>query len=289
MFFSQPVTEIIENRFSCRTYSEEPIDPHKSRSIQEYSRQLQEGPLGSKQRFGLISANGEDRDSLRGLGAYGVIKNPAGYLAGLMSPHPKNLEDFGYLFEKLILYSTDLGLGTCWIGGLFTKSGFAKRFHAGENERMPAIAAIGNIPDVNQARQAMLRKKVNADTRLPWEDLFFKEKFASPLSREEAGAYAAPLDMVRWGPSASNKQPWRIIRDAGAWHFFLQRTKGYHNFLLKSVLKVDDLQRIDMGIAMCHFELTAQEAGLPGRWIVQEPGIAKPDPSTEYIVTWKEN
>jgi len=39
----------------------------------------------------------------------------------------KNLEDFGYLMEEAILFATGLGLGTCWLGGSFTKSGLPKR------------------------------------------------------------------------------------------------------------------------------------------------------------------
>ena len=45
------------------------------------------------------------------------------------------------------------------------------------------------------------------------------------------------------------------------------------------------MQRIDMGIAMCHFELTLREMGLPGQWLHAQPGIEKPDKLTEYIVT----
>ena len=53
------------------------------------------------------------------------------------------------------------------------------------------------------------------------------------------------------------------------------------------LLNLVDLQRMDMGIAMCHFELTAREAGLKGEWVVKEPEIEKPDGLTEYTVSWK--
>jgi len=46
------------------------------------------------------------------------------------------------------------------------------------------------------------------------------------------------------------------------------------------------MQRLDMGIAMCHFALTADELGLRGAWTVHEPSIDKPDALTEYIATW---
>ena len=53
--------------------------------------------------------------------------------------------------------------------------------------------------------------------------------------------------------------------------------------------QVADMQRIDMGIAMCHFALTAEELDLRGTWTVQESDIAKPDALTEYIASWKES
>ncbi len=118
------------------------------------------------------------------------------------------------------------------------------------------------------------------------EQLFFTDTFDSPLTSETAGAYAQPLEMVRWAPSASNKQPWRIVRIDNAWHFYLQRTKGYgKGTLLFSILRLADLQRVDMGIAMCHFELTARALGLNGQWVIRDPRIEIPE-NTEYTVTW---
>jgi nitroreductase len=127
---------------------------------------------------------------------------------------------------------------------------------------------------------------MNANRRLPMEQMFFTGTFGNPLTTEAAGLYAQPLEMVRWAPSASNKQPWRIIRIGDAWHFYLQRTKGYgKGTLLFSILRLADLQRVDMGIAMCHFELTARSLGLHGRWIVEDPKLKIPE-NTEYTVSW---
>jgi hypothetical protein len=41
-----------------------------------------------------------------------------------------------------------------------------------------------------------------------------------------------------------------------------------------------------MGIALCHFGLVAEEAGLSGKWGVNDPHIEKPDELTEYVATW---
>ena len=55
---------------------------------------------------------------------------------------------------------------------------------------------------------------------------------------------------------------------------------------LKFLLDLCDLQRVDMGIALCHFELTAREMGLAGHWAVDDPLNPISGPKTEYIASW---
>jgi hypothetical protein len=78
------------------------------------------------------------------------------------------------------------------------------------------------------------------------------------------------------------------MRDGTKWHFYLQRTSGYSSRNV-TFFKLADMQRIDMGIAMCHFELTVREMGLSGEWVLSEQSIEKPDELTEYIVTWQQS
>jgi hypothetical protein len=283
---SRPVVEVIEQRFSCRAYLDQPIDPERQQRLQEYMTTLKTGPMGTAVRFSLMAAQESDRLALRGLGTYGFIKGATGFLVGAVAPGHKNMEDYGYTFEELILFATDLGLGTCWLGGTFTKSSFARKMAIAHEERMPAVASIGLIADAERDGQGAKRLSIGGDRRFDWERLFFVEKFGAPLVHESAGSYATPLEMVRLAPSASNKQPWRIVRQGGTFHFYLQRTPGYRSGLTSKVLNIDDLQRADIGIAMCHFELSARELGLQGRWAVSDPGLAKPDGMTEYIVSW---
>lgn len=123
------------------------------------------------------------------------------------------------------------------------------------------------------------------------EFLFFAGAFGNTLTTDAAGEYAEPLEMVRWAPYASNKQPWRIVRIDDAWHFYLQRTQGYgKGTMLFNILRLADLQRVDMGIAMCHFELAAREPGLNGCWVLDDPKLQTPY-GAEYSATWtaKEN
>jgi len=288
MNYSQPATEVIRQRFSCRSYSPQPIDPKDRQRLQEFMDSLTAGPLGSALRFQLFAATEEDHNSLRGLGTYGFIHGETGFIAGAARRSEKSLEDYGYCLERIILLATDLGLGTCWLGGTFTKSGFARKLSLRSGEDLPAVVSIGYMADAELARRGEIRRLANSDWRLPWENLFFDEQFGASLSRAAAGLFAEPLEMVRLGPSASNKQPWRILRKGKAWHFYMRRTKGYRRGFFQTLLQLVDLQRIDSGIAMCHFDLSAGELGLRGKWTVAEPPIAKPDRETEYIVSWVE-
>jgi hypothetical protein len=132
----------------------------------------------------------------------------------------------------------------------------------------------------------MDRFGIASANRLPWEMLFFHGGLSTPLTGEAAGRYALPLEMVRLGPSASNKQPWRVLRTGNDFHFYLRRTPGYREGFFQRILRLADLQRIDIGIAMCHFELAATELGLQGRWEAREPGVKTPDPLSEYVISW---
>jgi len=285
MLYSKSVTEIIRQRFSCRTYFEKPIEEYKRQRLNEFISSNGTGPLGTPVRLKLVAATEDDRNALKGLGTYGIIKGATGFIVGAVKHSKKNLEDYGYLMERVILHATDIGLGTCWLGGTFTRSRFAKKIAAVGGEIVPAVASIGYIAEMGRF-EGKMRRLMGAQNRQPWENLFFEKSFGVPLSLDDAGAYGAPLEMVRIGPSASNKQPWRIVKDGDTWHFYLHRTKGYGNSLTFKFLRLADLQRVDMGIAMNHFEVTANEIGLKGKWVIREPQIKRPDGLTEYIVSW---
>jgi nitroreductase len=282
---NKPISDIIKQRFSCRTYLDKPIGEDDRRSLIDFLESNRTGPLETHARFALIAATEYDRKSLKGLGTYGFIKNAIGFIVGAVEQGSKNLEDYGYLLERGVLFATDIGLGTCWLGGSFTKSSFAKKISATSTETIPAVTAVGYIAGNDNIR-GQIRKRAGAQHRLPKEELFFDRIFGNPINEENIGMYADVLKMVRWAPSASNKQPWRLVRNGNAWHFYLQRTKGYgKGSLIFNLLRLADLQRVDMGIAMCHFELAAHELGLQGSWVIDEPKLTMPE-GTEYTVTW---
>lgn len=245
------------------------------------------GPLGSRPRLLLLAGEKENPGALRGLGTYGFIRGVTAFMAGAVENSPKDLEDYGYTMEEAVLYATGMGLGSCWLGGTFTKSRFAKRVGLTEQQSMPAVVAVGYKQKEDPMR-AQLRRRVGATKRLPAEKLFFDGGFDQPMRLDPNEPLAQILEAVRWAPSASNKQPWRIVRIQGSFFFYLQRTKGYGkgSFLFR-LLGLADLQRVDMGIAMCHFESAAMELGVKGNWSIDKPALLQSRENVEYVVTWK--
>ncbi len=284
--FNQPIAEIIRQRFSCRSYDKKPIKPGLKDQLSNLLAASSTGPLGGKVRLELVASSEDDLKALNGLGTYGFIKGASAFMVGAVDKTLNNMEDFGYLVEQAILFATDRGLGTCWLGGSFSKSSFSREILLEDSEILPAVIAAGYPADKRRWLDSFIRSRAKSDKRWPWNRIFFEGDFLTSLSADRSGKFATPLEMVRLGPSASNKQPWRIVKDGKRWHFYLQRTKGYAN-LNMDILKLADMQRIDMGIAMCHFELALREMGLSGGWVICEPGIEMPDELTEYIVTWQ--
>jgi nitroreductase len=290
VIYGKPIAELIERRFSCRTYAARPIAAETQERLRDLMASLDAGPFGTPLRFELVAASEEDRAALKGLGTYGFIRGASGFIVGAVGHGAKDLEDYGYTMESLILAATDLDLGTCWLGGTFTRSRFARRIQVSSDEQVPAVAAVGYVTDPGQARMGLLRRVINASSRLPWERLFFDERFGAPLTRESAGRFARVLDLVRLAPSGSNKQPWRVVKDRETWHFYLERTAGYGGLATKLLGRkgaaFPDIQRMDLGIAICHFDLASREMSMSGTWVVDAPSLAGQPALTEYVASF---
>jgi hypothetical protein len=270
--------DIIRRRSSCRTYDGKSVEEEMRRLLMDFMSGMEGPPFGSKARFQIVDLDLKGKGSVPG--TYGVIKGAKSFLAGAVKNGRMDLEDFGFQFEKIILYATAIGLETCWMGATFSRGLFGETMGLHPDETLPAISPIGYRTQKPSLRDAFFRMTAKSKNRNPWSAHFFHGDFGKPLGEEEAGRLAVALEMVRLAPSAVNLQPWRLILDGDRVHFFLRRSGKY-----RRLFKVD-LQRIDMGIAMCHFALASREEGLEGVWEIRPPcGIPLPA-DTEYVVSW---
>ncbi|WP_051685057.1 nitroreductase family protein [Clostridium sp. KNHs205] len=270
-----PVEKTIKTRSSIRTYEEKPLDIKVKQQIKDYIAALS-NPFSVEVKLQLL----ETASSNEKLGTYGVIKGARDYIGATVSEVDLNLEAVGYSFEKLILYLANLGIGTCWLGGTFNRNQFSNALEVKANELFPAISPIGYPLEKKRLADTLIRKIAKSDQRKNWNELFFLNDFSVPLTQEEAKEFAFPLEMVRLGPSASNKQPWRIVKAKNGFHFYEAKAPGYSDKLSL------DIQRVDVGIAACHFHVAALEKDLPGKFEkLSDPGIIPPA-DNHYIFSY---
>ncbi len=274
--------ETIKKRSSVRGYSSQPVENDLFRDLENYIENAASGPFGTKPRFMLLDMEPLDKKELRGLGTYGFIKGARLYILGAVKETQGAMEDLGYCLEKIILKATSIGLGTCWLGGTFKRAAFARKMDLETDELLPAITPVGHQASEANPVDHLAGFAVKSKKRKPWSELFFGPDGKTPLTEKEAGPFHDPLEAVRLSPSASNRQPWRLIKDkSGTFHLFLKENKLYNRVLGKI-----RLQNVDMGISMCHFALVAQEQKLPGSWKAESgaPALA----GLQYIATWSD-
>lgn len=271
------IEKTIKERRSIRTYTKQTISPELKDKINAFITTLS-NPFSVAVHFTLLESNNEANTEK--LGTYGVIKGATNYIGATVDNSEFAMEALGYEFEALILYLTSLGLGTCWLGGTFNRSSFSNALAIKENELFPAISPFGYHADKKRFADSMVRMIAKSDKREPWSKLFFKNDFSSPLTEPDAGPYASALEMIRLAPSASNKQPWRIVFDGTSYHFFEAQAPAYSSHFAY------DIQKVDIGIAACHFHLTAIEKKLNGEFKkLETPSINLPE-HTIYRFSW---
>lgn len=264
------VLDTIKGRRSVRTFD--------GRAVSQEDREKLEGfisgisnPFGIPVEFVLLDAEKYGLSSP-------VIAGEKLYVAGKVKKGPYADVAFGYSFERLVLYAWSLGIGTTWIGGTMKRELFEKAAGLSDGEMMPCVSPLGYPAKKKSIRETMMRKGVGADRRMPAENLFFDGNMDTPLSGEKREKIADLIEMVRWAPSAVNKQPWRIISADGRYQFYEKKDKGYVSDA------TGDLQKIDVGIALCHFVTGLEEQGVHPEVLVSDPGIGIPD-GVEYIAS----
>ena len=266
------MNNIIRHRRSVRTFNGVPLKPETAEEVLDYANSV-ENPYGLSIQWYLLDVRKE------GLKCP-VITGTDTFIAGKMKRAPHGEEAFGYAFEKVVLFAESKGLGTTWIGGTMDRKAFEQAIGLAPDEVMPCVSPLGVPAEKMSVKETLMRKAVKADSRMPLSDLIYDGGFGTVLKPDRYGDLTDAFEMVRWSPSAVNKQPWRLILDGNDVHFYEKKAKGY----------VDatgwDMQKIDLGIALCHFEIGVREAGRNCEFLLSDPGVIAPD-DTYYIATYR--
>lgn len=266
------VKDIIRKRKSVRTFSGEALRTEDKQKLDEFLNAL-DNPFGISVEFRFLDAKKHNLSSP-------VIVGTEEYIAAKVSRVPQSEIAYGYSFEKFCLYAESLGIGTVILAATISRSAFEKAMEVKDTEVMPVASPIGYPAKRKSVREKLMRKGIKADERLPFETLFFESSFAQDLTPERAGQFREALEMVRLAPSAGNKQPWRAVVCGDKVHFYEKKAKAMSNNPL------GDIQKVDVGIALAHFDLTLKERGISGYFAVNNPGF-EADDSIEYIITFE--
>lgn len=241
----------IAARVSRRRYLPRDPDPSLLQRLEDHCARFR--PLGAARAL-LVSPC--PPDLFRGIvGSYGSIR---GATSCLVFAGPAGAEaQVGYVGEAAVLEATALGLGTCWVGGLFRPDALGGRAALAPGERVWAVAAVGIPPDRKSLEERLMAGIARSRTRRPAEE----------LARGVGGwpAWAArAVAAARLAPSALNRQPWRFRREGGT---LVLCAEGPDTYAIP--------KRLDCGIALLHAELGARAAGWTGGWeLLPAPGVA---------------
>lgn len=262
--------ELIKQRRSVRTFDGRPLlDEHK-KDIENFIANVS-NPFDIPVVFGYFDAKEYQITSP-------VIVGEEAYVAAKVKRVPNCELAYGYSFEKFCLYALSKGIGTVMLALSIDRPACEKAIDLQADEIMPVASPVGYPAKEKSERETLMRKGMKADERKPFESIFFDKSFENGLSRENAGIFENALEGARWAASASNRQPWRAVVDGDAVHFYKAKPKAEYPHW--------DAERLDIGIALAHFDLVLQEEGVKGSFEFADPGIFIPE-NIEYVVTYK--
>ena len=261
--------EVIRSRKSVRTYDGRPLSGADKAALEDFLRSAA-NPFDVPVEFRLLDAKEHALSSP-------VVVGAEQYFAAKVARCRQFEIGYGYSFEAACLFAWSLGVGTVILAASLSRQTFEKAMELRPDEVMPVATPVGYPAARRSLRESVMRKGLKADERLPFDRLFFDGNFGRGLTRESAGAFSEALEMARWAPSAANKQPWRAVVTGDAVHFYEEKT------MKDSPL--GDIQKVDVGIALAHFDLTMREEGRTGRFFAEDPGLALPA-DTQYIVSY---
>jgi len=244
--------DAIYKRISTRTYMNELLSDEETKEIVAivHSHQAIKGPFGNNFDF-TFNVNTDKQEQGKKIGTYGLIKNVPAFVGGVSKNTLESIIDFGFVFENLILSLTNKGFDTCWLGGTFRRKDYSD--HLLDDEIIPAISPVGHRANKIALVEMALRKMSGARNRLSTTILFKEYLNESPIDMTTESSINTCLELVQSGPSASNKQPWRLYVDKDVIHFYIERTNHY-----PPVSMGYDIQALDIGIALCHFSVGLQ-------------------------------
>ena len=265
--------ELVKSRRSVRTFDGQKLDSAVVEDLKSFADSIV-NPYGIPVKFVFLDADEHKLSSP-------VLAGEKLYVSAVVAKGEHAEEAYGYAFEALLMHAHEMGLGTVWIGGTMPRDKFETATGLAANEVMPCVSPLGKVAKKMSVKETLMRKGVKADNRYDFQELFFSGDFGTPMTEGKAmeAGLRDVLECVRLAPSDVNKQPWRVVVGDKVAHFYEKHDKGY-------ITADYDLQKIDLGIGMYHFEKELLEEGRAPKLEVNDPGLAAPA-GVDYVASYR--
>lgn len=284
--------KVVEKRRSVREYKSKTLSTHDRNYINEIINTKPELAKDAHLELKFIEDGDMVFNHLEGhAGYYGkMIKSPH-YVAILSDSSDKCYKIAGYVGEWFILKTTMEDIGSCWIEvidsekvnevlGFETEKvvvalialGYAKTemrlSHIYTTTRRGSLSTLTDLgyPDINPSFS-----KEPVSNRKSITDFVYLNEWGNipELEELELRGLNEAFFYMRLAPSYTNRQPWYFIVSGNEILLTIENDGEIGKII----------QCVEAGIAMFYFEVAMHDAGMPGKWMIEnyENGVKIPE------------
>src|SRR4030042_1447221 len=143
------IREAIRRRVSVRHYEPRPVPEEILRAVVKSGEDSLALDDGIRVRFHLIEEGKLVAARMTYLtGARFLFGSAPHFIIATSEEKPLFMLNMGFRMEQMILFATQQGLGTCWIGGIFTEGRIGAFLGLEKNEDVIVLTPLG-YPDTS--------------------------------------------------------------------------------------------------------------------------------------------
>lgn len=207
--------ELLQKRHSVRAYTGEALTESVINKLKAFATFVNTHEAGLN--FQLVFG---DDGPFRGVGrSYGMFRGVNNYLAVLIDDSFGNaLERAGYFAEQFAIECVRLGLGSCFVGGTFSRNHVKTQVEV--YEKIPFVVAFGHPDEASTSFIGRITKKISHSKVRQPRDFFAGTDSEYSDALKMFSWLPTAIEAVACAPSALNSQPVRLklaeatVRDA---------------------------------------------------------------------------
>jgi nitroreductase len=226
--------DMISKRKSVRKYEGAPLSIGDISEILEFAGNAE--PLHKEIKTKIVVVSRDD------VNVFLPVISPH-YLMMTSEESEGYLENAGFLLQQVDLFLSSKGFGSCYVGMALP----SKEARKMSELKFVIFLAFG------KPEEPLQRTDPSQFRRKDMEEITDISKFLKDI--DSFDAVTDLLESVRLAPSATNSQPWFLVSGKDKLDFYCVK-QG----LLKSI-GYRKMNKIDMGIALCHYALAAAHSG----------------------------